>query len=75
MSSTPAHPEWRCRDDRGLLIEMAPPAGAGWHHLCLNTPYQDFFLAQFEELAANYDFPGLFVDIVLLQRRHVRVLL
>jgi hypothetical protein len=58
------HPEWRAKDAQGLLIENAPPAGAGWHHLCVNTPYQDFFLAQLEELAENYDFPGLFVDIL-----------
>jgi hypothetical protein len=58
------HPEWRARDAQGLLIENAPPAGAGWHHLCVNTPYQDFFMAQLEELAENYDFPGLFVDIL-----------
>ena len=62
--SARTHPEWRAKDAQGLLIENAPPAGAGWHHLCVNTPYQDFFLAQLEELAENYDFPGLFVDIL-----------
>ena len=41
---------------------------AKWTWLCLNSPYRDYFLRQMEELIANYEFEGLFLDIVLNHR-------
>ena len=35
-----------------------------FHHLCLNSGYMDFLLAQIEETCTNYDLDGLFLDIV-----------
>ncbi|NQU75870.1 MAG: beta-galactosidase trimerization domain-containing protein [Planctomycetes bacterium] len=61
--SARAHPEWRACGPDWLLMEKAPPQGSGWHYLCANSPYGDFFLQQLEELVAGYDFPALFLDI------------
>jgi hypothetical protein len=59
--SARTHPEWRAKDGCGQLISGKD---AGWNFLCINTPYRDYFLRQIEELAAGYDFPALFMDIL-----------
>lgn len=55
------HPEWRYKDARGQLLTGAD---AGWNFLCINTGYRQFFLQQIDELAAGYEFPSLFLDIL-----------
>lgn len=58
------HPEWLIRtatDQTGL------PQGflqAGYHELCLNSPYLEVLLKQVEEVVRNYDADGIFLDIV-----------
>lgn len=60
------HPEWLIRDQndapfKGFLV-------AGYHHMCLNSPYLDVLLAQIEEVVENYDADGIFLDIVSPKR-------
>lgn len=40
---------------------------AGYHKLCLNTPYLDYLLEQIKEVCENYDADGIFLDIVCVQ--------
>ena len=58
--SARGHPEWLAVDPEGNPVTQ----GSVWHTLCVNTPYRDFFYRQLDELAANYDFDVLFVDIL-----------
>lgn len=57
---TRRHPEWlrRGRDDR-ISWESAC-----YHEFCMNTPYLDYLIKQVEEVVANYDCDGIFLDIV-----------
>ena len=59
------HPEWRVRSATKNRFDPGQ-LQAGWHTLCLNhKEYRDELLAQAREVAANYQTPGLFFDIVL----------
>ena len=40
---------------------------AGYHKLCMNTPYLDYLLAQIKEVLENYDADGIFLDIAGVQ--------
>lgn len=40
---------------------------AGYHKLCMNTPYLDYLLAQIKEVVENYDADGIFLDIAGVQ--------
>ena len=40
---------------------------AGYHKLCMNTPYLDYLLAQIKEVVENYDADGVFLDIAGVQ--------
>ncbi|WP_409344470.1 beta-galactosidase trimerization domain-containing protein [Paenibacillus sp. MBLB4367] len=58
------HPEWlmRSKEDRTNWVgDFLTP---GYHQFCLNTPYLDQLIAQVEEVTANYDADGIFLDIV-----------
>ncbi|MBN1293893.1 MAG: beta-galactosidase trimerization domain-containing protein [Candidatus Latescibacteria bacterium] len=57
------HPEWREIRKDGTP-NGASPLEAGWHKLCLNTPYLDYLARYTEELVRTYDLDGLFMDIV-----------
>jgi len=59
------HPEWICVDCEGKHIG-AGPLQAGWHNLCLNSPYVDYICAQTEEVLDMFgdEVDGLFFDIV-----------
>jgi len=37
---------------------------AGYHELCMRSPYLDYLIAQTEEVVRNYDLEGLWLDIV-----------
>lgn len=58
------HPEWLYRNlDEGT--EWAHSfAEAGYHRLCMNTPYLEYLAAQVEEVVKNYDADEIFLDIV-----------
>ncbi len=54
------HPEWLIRP-KGDRLDWQ---NAGYHELCMNTPYLDHLIKQIEETVSNYDCDGLFLDIV-----------
>ena len=55
------HPEWL----RWGAKDWTPNYSvAGYHMLCLNTPYLDYLLAQIKEVCEHYDADGIFLDIV-----------
>jgi Hypothetical glycosyl hydrolase 6/Beta-galactosidase trimerisation domain len=63
------HPDWVMLNGERQPIRMNDgKVFAKWTWLCLNSPYRDYFLRQMEELIANYEFEGLFLDIVLNHR-------
>ena len=56
------HPEWLYDNiDYGCDKEFVH---AGYHSVCLNTPYLDILLDQIKEVLENYDADGIFLDIV-----------
>ena len=57
------HPEWR-EIKRDGTPNGASPLEAGWHKLCLNTPYLDYLAHYTGEVLRKYDLDGLFMDIV-----------
>lgn len=67
------HPEWLRVDVDGKPIRhnLGQNLYAKWNWICLNSPYRDFFLRQMDELIGNYDFEGLFLDIVFHRRAQV----
>lgn len=54
------HSEWRMVEKNG----SGSPLEAGYHRLCMNTPYLDYLLAQIKEVCERYDADGIFLDIV-----------
>lgn len=58
------HPEWARRMANGEVPWARTNDRAGYHELCLNTGYLDQLVAQVEEVCANYDADGIFLDIV-----------
>ncbi|HAL73466.1 MAG TPA: hypothetical protein DCM45_00055 [Clostridiales bacterium] len=58
------HPEWTGRNSSG---EINHPRNvmARWNTLCINSPYRNVVLDQIEELVRSYDFPALFLDIIM----------
>lgn len=59
-----AHPEWARREADGAVPWVGRNDRAGYHVLCLNTPYLDLLAAEVTEAAARYDADGIFLDIV-----------
>ena len=55
------HPEWTAKHARGFVDTFER---AGYHRLCLNTPYVDILIEQIKEVCTNYDDDGIFLDIV-----------
>lgn len=58
------HPEWRSVERNWEGKFESDPRAAGYHSLCMNTPYLDYLLAQIDEVCRNYDADGIFLDIV-----------
>jgi len=58
------HPEWNVCNHDGSLRRHKIRDKLRWHCLCINSPYRDFFFAQLKELVSNYNFSGLFLDIL-----------
>ena len=57
----PEHLSKRVKDGEIIDQDFTRPR---FHHLCLNSGYMDYLLAQIEETCGNYDLDGLFLDIV-----------
>jgi len=58
------HPEWLVRNRDQSTTWAADFQQAGYHSLCMNTPYLDILVAQIEEVVQRYDADGIFLDIV-----------
>lgn len=61
---TRRHPEWLQRqltEETAWANNFAVP---GYHPLCFNSPYLDYFLKQIEEVITKYDTDGIWLDIV-----------
>lgn len=58
------HPEWLCRDEKGMIIEPMLVPGF-YRYLCINTAYRSFLKEHVEEIIhmiPNID--GIFFDIL-----------
>lgn len=60
-------PEWILRTKEDRCGGTPDFSQAGYHILCMNTPYLDYFTAQVEEVCKNYDADGIFTDIVCVR--------
>lgn len=58
------HPDWRfvSSDGRGTADYLWDPGRYGV--CCFNTPYGKFMLDQIEELATQYEFAGIWIDMI-----------
>lgn len=57
------HPEWVSVDVNGKRAG-ASPLGAGWKHMDMGSPYQDYLAEQIEEVCKKYKpCDGFFLDI------------
>lgn len=57
-------PGWARRDANGSVPWAGGNDKAGFHELCMNTPYLDQLAAQVEESGRLYGEDGIFLDIV-----------
>jgi hypothetical protein len=55
------HPDWRFQPEEGEDRIMQGRYG----YTCPNTPYRDYALALVRELVSNYDFEGIFNDMII----------
>jgi hypothetical protein len=63
------HPDWLVLNAENHPMRLDDgKVYAKWSFLCLNSPYRDYFVRQMDELIGNYDFEGLFLDIVMQHR-------
>lgn len=58
------YPEWLGRDKDGN-VRRPQHVMAKWNTLCINSPYRDIVFSQLAELVRDYDFPALFLDIIM----------
>src|SRR5437016_4730402 len=56
-----AHPDWRYKPAGGDAEVLQGRYG----YTCPNTPYRDYALALARELVTNYEFAGIFNDMIL----------
>ena len=58
------HPEWLMRQiDESLIFSSRSFARAGYHRLCMNSPYLDELCEQVKEVCERYECDALFLDI------------
>ncbi len=57
------HPEWIIRNRDQSMMGSSDFSRAGYHMLCLHSPYLDELLAQVREMCENYNVDGVFMDI------------
>lgn len=58
------HPEWLLRNKDETNTWTSDFSKPGYHLMCMNSPYLDYFLEQLREVVQNYDADGIFLDIV-----------
>ena len=59
-----AHPECLARNRNEQIIRTADFSTAGYHLLCMNSPYLEVLAEQVKEMCSRYDVSGVFLDIV-----------
>ena len=55
------------RNKNESVVGTADFVSAGYHKLCINSPYLEVLLAQIKEVCENYDADGIFLDIIGVQ--------
>ncbi|WP_207655729.1 alpha-amylase family protein [Vallitalea okinawensis] len=58
------HPEWLFRRQDQKTTWATDFMQAGYHELCMNTPYLGHLLSQIEEVTRRFDTTGIWLDIV-----------
>ncbi len=65
------HPDWICRNSENQFIKINPHTGEqmskfqpGWHLLCINTGYRDYFKEHLKDLLGIHMAEHLFLDII-----------
>lgn len=61
------HPEWLVRNKDESTMWAKDFTEAGYHKLCMSSPYLEVLLKQIEEVCANYEADGIFLDIAGVQ--------
>jgi hypothetical protein len=61
------HREWLVRNKDESTMWARDFTEAGYHKLCMSSPYLDHLIEQIEEVCKNYDADGIFLDIVGVQ--------
>ncbi len=61
------HREWLVRNKDESTMWAKDFTEAGYHKLCMSSPYLDYLIEQIEEVCENYDADGIFLDIVGVQ--------
>ncbi len=61
------HREWLVRNKDESTMWAKDFTEAGYHKLCMSSPYLDHLIEQIEEVCKNYDADGIFLDIVGVQ--------
>jgi hypothetical protein len=56
------HSDWIVKTKDGSMLWTKSFLEPGYHRLCINTPYQDYFLKQIREVCERYDADGIFLD-------------
>ncbi|GKX29326.1 hypothetical protein SH1V18_18060 [Vallitalea longa] len=64
------HPEWLFRNQDQSTVWVKDFTTAGYHELCMNTPYLDYLLKQVEEVTNRFETEGIFLDIVGPRKCH-----
>ncbi len=62
-----SHREWLVRNKDESTMWAKDFTEAGYHKLCMASPYLDCLTEQIEEVCENYDADGIFLDIVGVQ--------
>jgi len=56
------HSDWIVKTKDGSMLWTKSFLEPGYHRLCINTPYQEYFLEQIKEVCERYDADGIFLD-------------
>ena len=61
------HTDWLVRKKDERLVWASDFSKAGYHKICMNSPYLDILCEQVKEVCKKFDTDGIFVDIANVQ--------
>lgn len=61
------HSDWLVRKKDERLVWASDFSRAGYHKICMNSPYLDILCEQVKEVCAKYHTDGIFMDIANVQ--------